>query len=132
MIILLDTHILLWWVMNHPDLRAPYRQTLKAIEKESGSVAISQISFWEIAKLVEKKRHELNLSIDDWFSQLEEDSFYQILPLTTKIILDSTRLGSKFNNDPADQIIAATARCHGLKLMTQDKHIRKSGVVALV
>jgi PIN domain nuclease of toxin-antitoxin system len=56
----------------------------------------------------------------------------KIFPLTPEIAADSVRLGDEFPSDPADQIIAATARHHGLKLLTSDDRIRKSGKVAVV
>jgi PIN domain nuclease of toxin-antitoxin system len=54
------------------------------------------------------------------------------LPLTTKIAAESVRLGEDFPNDPADQIIVATARCHNLTLITADERIRKWGKVRVV
>jgi PIN domain nuclease of toxin-antitoxin system len=56
----------------------------------------------------------------------------QVLPITAKIAAESVRLGDEFPRDPADQIIAATARCHGLTLMTSDKRIRNWGRVPVV
>ena len=55
-----------------------------------------------------------------------------MLLLTGRIAAESTRLGSAFPNDPADQLIAATARCHGLMLLTADERIVESGVVAVL
>jgi PIN domain nuclease of toxin-antitoxin system len=55
----------------------------------------------------------------------------RILPLTGRIALESTRLGEAFPRNPADRIIAATARCHALRLMTADARIRDSKAVAL-
>ena len=55
-----------------------------------------------------------------------------IFPLTPEIAADSVRLGDNFPGDSADQMIAATARHHGLKLLTSDERIRKSGKVAVV
>lgn len=45
---------------------------------------------------------------------------------------ESVRLGPEFPRDPADQIIAATARCHGLSLVTADEAIRKWGRAVVV
>jgi PIN domain nuclease of toxin-antitoxin system len=42
------------------------------------------------------------------------------------------RLGDDFHRDPADQIIVATARCHGLTLITGDDRIRKWGKVRVL
>jgi len=45
---------------------------------------------------------------------------------------ESVRLGDEFPNDPADQIIVATARCRNLTLITADERIRKWGKVRVV
>jgi PIN domain nuclease of toxin-antitoxin system len=66
------------------------------------------------------------------FHDLETHPQIELFALTPQIALESTRLGPKFHTDPADQIIAATARVHGLRLVTADHRIRKSGVVAVV
>jgi PIN domain nuclease of toxin-antitoxin system len=127
--ILLDTHILLWWLLDHPDLPARSRTILENAESER--FCLSVISLWEIAKLESAGRIRITNSIDAWFENLESHPSLEILPLNSKIILESTRLGDRFHKDPADQLIAATARCHGLKLMTLDERIRRSGAVAI-
>ena len=55
-----------------------------------------------------------------------------MLPLSARIVAESIRLGGGFHNDPADQIIVASARCHGLRLATADERIRRWGKVSLV
>ena len=52
-----------------------------------------------------------------------------VLPLNGAVILESSRLGIAFPKDPADQLIVATARHHGMQLMTVDEGIIKSGKV---
>jgi PIN domain nuclease of toxin-antitoxin system len=47
------------------------------------------------------------------------------------VAVESTRLGARFHSDPIDQVIVATARCHGLTLLTVDERIIESGVVAV-
>ena len=70
--------------------------------------------------------------MDQLFRDVETHPQIDLYPLTPRIALESTRLGPKFHADPADQIIAATARVHGLRLVTADHRIRTSGVVAVV
>ena len=48
------------------------------------------------------------------------------------VAAESARLGRDFPKDPADRIIAATARCHGLRLMTADENIRRWGKVPVI
>jgi PIN domain nuclease of toxin-antitoxin system len=129
--LLLDTHILIWWQLDRPELPAKYRTILENAEAEQEKFCLSVISLWEIAKLESSKRIHVLGSIDTWLEELESHSSIEILPLSSRIILESTRLGGRFHKDPADQLIAATARCHGLKLVTADERIRNSGVVAI-
>jgi len=128
---LLDTHILLWWFEDSPQLSKKYSLLLDQVEKTGKSVGISIISFWEIAKAVQSGRMKLDFSPEQWFEEMEEHPLIEVFPLTSRIVLDSTRLGSTFHKDPGDQLIAATARCHELRLLTVDDRIIKSGVVAI-
>ena len=56
----------------------------------------------------------------------------QLLPLTLDIVIESTRLPGEFHRDPADQLIVATARLHGLPLMTADRRIHRWGKVPVL
>ncbi len=129
--ILLDTHILLWWHLNFPKLGEKRFGILEKLESKKENVWISIISFWEIAKLASLGRMSSLLSLDELFKELEEHPFVKVLPLTSAIILESIRLGPNFHKDPADQLIVATARVHGLRLMTMDEKIIDSGLVAI-
>jgi PIN domain nuclease of toxin-antitoxin system len=95
-------------------------------------VGLSAISLWETAKLAERGRLALAQSIDECLEQLESSSLFRILPLDARIAIESTRLGARFPPDPVDQIIAATARCNGLVLLTADRRVIESGAVAVV
>lgn len=131
---IIDTHILIRWMLDLPELSQQHVMLLEETEKEGDSFGISIITEWEIAKLVErgKFKFEINQPLEAWFEKLNQNSYLNVLPLNSSIILDSTRLGKNFPKDPADQLIAATARYHGIPLMTMDDRIQKSGVVALV
>ena len=129
--LLLDTHILIWWYLDQPQLPEKYVTMLSDTKTRDAGLALSVISLWEIAKLVASKKLEVTISLDQWFEALAEDPVIKILPLSGSIILESTRLGPAFPKDPADQLIAATARCHELRLLTLDKRIIESSAVAL-
>ncbi|MGZ3687490.1 MAG: type II toxin-antitoxin system VapC family toxin [Bdellovibrionota bacterium] len=127
---LLDTHVLLWWYGDSERLAESHRRILSTAQKTEGAkVALSIMSFWEIAKLVALKKISFSGSLDGWFRQLERDPFFEVLPLTAEIVLESNRLGDGFHRDPVDQILVATARCHGLRFLSVDERIRKSGLV---
>lgn len=129
--VLLDTHIFAWWQSASGRLSKAHARTLLELEKRGEPVAISAITLRELAVMVERRRHEIPVSLDLWFEQIESGSKVQVLPLTAQIAAESARLGADSPRDPADKIIVATARCHGLRLMTADEHIRRWGKVSL-
>ncbi len=129
--VLLDTHMLLWWYENSTKIPKPYQKILDQKEAREETVGISIISLWEISTLISKNKIEVGLSLDQWFSELEEDPLIDVYPLNAAIILDASRLGSQFPKDPSDQIITATARYHELHLMTVDERIIDSKMVAI-
>jgi PIN domain nuclease of toxin-antitoxin system len=126
--ILLDTHILIWWVNNDIRLKQDYRQILE-IEKEP---AISIITCWEIAKLVENKRLQLNIPLSDWLEKALDFHNIIALPLDLNIIVDSTTLPGNFHKDPADQMIVSTSRIIDIELMTEDEKILSYPHVKLI
>jgi len=128
---LLDTHVVIWWLTDDRKLSKRHAKLLEQSERSGRVVGLSAISLWEIAKLVERERIELTQSVDDSLEQLETSAFVSILPLTGRVAIESTRLGARFHSDPIDQLIVATARCHGLALLTVDERIIESGVVAV-
>ena len=121
--IVLDTHIWVWWV--HGDERLTKAQVESISANEKDVIGVSAISCWEIAKLVEYGRLDLPCLLEEWFEQALAYPGIQLLPLTPKIAIESTRLPGEFHPDPADQIMVATARAYSCKLMTSDEKILK-------
>lgn len=119
--IILDTHIWVWWV--HDDAHLPEKYRILLQEKESEGVGISIISCWEIAKLIEYGRLVLPIPIEEWFQQALAYPGIELFNLTPRIAIESTQLPSPFHRDPADQIIVATARVYDCPLMTIDDKI---------
>lgn len=130
--LLLDTHVLLWWLLDEDSLSRAQSEALERVEANGQGFGVSAITFWEIAKLVECHKLELQSSVDALFAELEANPLLRSLPLTPRIALESTRLGSGFPRDPADQLIVATARVHGLQLVTADTMIRRARVVPVI
>jgi PIN domain nuclease of toxin-antitoxin system len=129
---LLDTHILLWWRTEPRRLSRIQAQVLEQLEERGQPVGLSAISLREFAMMMHRRRVGVEMSLDVWLDSIESHPLITILPLTTKIAAESVRLGDDFPRDPADQIIVATARCHGLTLITADERIRKWGKVNLI
>ena len=81
------------------------------------------ISIWEVAKLVEKNKIRLSVGMDQWVAQALDMHQFQFLPLSPEIAIESTRLPPPFHQDPADQIIVASARLFDATLLTVDQLI---------
>lgn len=119
--IVLDTHIWIWWV--HGDPRLPERHRQYIAKHESHGLGISVISCWEVAKLVEYGRLRLPRRVGDWLDLALAYPGVILLGLTPRIAVESTTLPGTFHRDPADQILVATARVHGCALVTIDEKI---------
>lgn len=115
----LDTHVLVYALKGQ--LRPKETRVL------SGSPwGISAIVLWEIAKLVQLGRVDLDLTSAAFRRAL---SAVRIWPIDLVVSVESTRLD--FRGDPADELIAATSIVHRAPLVTRDKSIRRSKVVPL-
>ena len=129
--LLLDTHVLIWWLTEGSELEKRWRQPIETAERTQ-SLYVSAITLWEIAKLVERGKIKLRDGVDVLLTSLETNRAIQVLPITAAVALKSTRLGANFHNDPADQLITATAIVHKLQLVTANRRIRMSDVVSVV
>ena len=130
--VLLDTHVLVWWRLDPGKLSKAQSQTLLELEKRGRPAGISAITLRELAKMVEQGRQKITRSLDMWLQETEEHPLLTVLPITARIAAESVRLGDDFPRDPADQIIVATARCHGLRLLTGDQRILRWGKVPVI
>lgn len=119
--IVLDTHIWVWWVDGNKRLTA--RQLEFLCQHAPGGLGVSVISCWEVAKLVEVGRLELACPVQDWIAQALTYPDVQLLDLTPEIAVASTQLPGTFHHDPADQLIVATARIYDSPLLTADARI---------
>ena len=120
--IVLDTHVWLWWLSKPEDLSAG---ALAAIEEArgTGSVHISSISAWEIAMLVARGRLVLTMGVREWVSRSEALPFFRLVPVSNAIAIRAVELPGKFHPDPADRIIVATALSLGAPVVTKDEKI---------
>lgn len=118
--IILDTHIWIWWVQQDERLTQQHQILLQT--NQLNGLGVSIYSCWEVSKLVEYNRLVLPCSLEEWFRIALAYPGVQLLDLTLPIIIESTRL-TDFHKDPADQIIVATAKVSGLLLLTADRKI---------
>jgi PIN domain nuclease of toxin-antitoxin system len=120
-VILLDTHIWVWWVHDDPQLTMSQRQHLQ--DNEATRLGVSVISCWEVAKLVEVGWLTLPRLVGDWMRQALAYPGIHLFELTPAIAVESTQLPPPFHRDPADQMIVATARVHDVALLTADSKL---------
>ncbi len=122
--ILLDTHVLVWLDFGLNEMGA---ESLERINRATaaGELAVSAISFWEVAMLARKKRLQLPEPAMTWRSSLLSAGLVEI-PVTGAIGVAATEL-TDFHPDPADRMICATAQLHQATLVTADTAILEWG-----
>jgi PIN domain nuclease of toxin-antitoxin system len=111
--LLLDTHVLLWWLTGNKPLS---KEATRVIKNGSNLVFISAVTAWEISikKVLGKLR-----APDDFEAQLMENNF-QSLPIT---IPHATLAGQLpiHHDDPFDRLLIAQSKIEGLTLVTRDQ-----------
>jgi PIN domain nuclease of toxin-antitoxin system len=122
--LLLDTHVLLWLMEGSSQLDNKYKKMINHVA-QNGCVNIAAISTWEVSMLVMKKRIVLEKPVLTWLNQVLSLPGIQLKELTPEIAVESCFLPANdtFQGDPSDRLIVATARVHGLTLLTHDKKI---------
>lgn len=129
--ILLDTHVLLWWTDNAKELSLRARSAIEK-ERKIGDLRISAISVWEICLLVKTGRLALRVDIDTWLGDMMAIPFLQVIPIDATIAKTAVFLPNWSHKDPADRIIVATALRLGVPLVTKDEKIRHSKLVRTI
>ena len=112
--LLLDTHILLWWLADSPRL---HRKARSAIQ-DAGEVWVSAVSAWEI----EAKRSRGLLDSPANLGKVLQAQDILTLSLTVAHAVAAARLPFH-HRDPFDRMLVAQASMESLVLMTSDKHL---------
>jgi PIN domain nuclease of toxin-antitoxin system len=115
------------------DSRKLSRTQLRALEsavRRGEPVALSAISLLEIAILASGKKAAVKVSLDEFFQDLSSNPAFRLLPLTYEVAREVQSLDVL--RDPADRVIAATARVHRLRLVTSDQRMIESKLVQVV
>lgn len=129
--LLLDTHILVWWVNGAPALSKRQGAAVARIAA-SRPALIADITLWEIAMLCAKGRLRLSLPLRDWLDRATAPPLVERCGITPAVAAAVVGLPPTFHADPADRIIVATALVHGATLVTSDRRIIDSGIVTTV
>jgi len=126
MLIVLDTHAVVWWTLEPARLgRAAAREIAQAER-----IGVPAIDFWEVAVLVRKGRLELDVSVADWADRVLAIPKVECLALDDRVALRADALS--MHGDPADRFIVATALEHRARLITKDAAVRRLKVVETV
>jgi PIN domain nuclease of toxin-antitoxin system len=120
---LLDTHVWIWWNMNPKKLSGRSRSLISAVARYD-ELLLSAISLWEFAKLLEKKRLAISCDPEEWFREALQMPKLRVAPISPSVAYRSTILPAPFHDDPADQIIVATAREENATVLSADARIR--------
>ncbi|MGK7944252.1 MAG: type II toxin-antitoxin system VapC family toxin [Microcystaceae cyanobacterium] len=118
--IIIDTHILLWWQLSDDSLNITYRERL---ERPNEIIGISTVSLMEIICLYDRQRINLPIIPELWIEQIMADSKIVFIPISASIAIDAFRLPEPFHKDPADRLIVSSARVLNCPIMTQDYKI---------
>lgn len=116
---LLDTHLMLWWMLNDPVLGAGAREIIR-----SEDVAVSVLSLWELT--LKSRKGKLRLPEGPLTGSLENQGF-AVLPLRADHI-ETSRSVRLRHGDPFDLLLVAVAQAEGRILLTRDQAILAAGL----
>jgi PIN domain nuclease of toxin-antitoxin system len=119
--LLLDTCAAIW-LMNGSPLAPPARRAIRDAVNGDDGCFVSPITAWEIAMLAVRRRIDLTMTPEAWFDALLAQPGFRLADLSPSILIASASLSEPLR-DPADRIIVATARAHGLTVVTRDRPI---------
>ncbi len=119
--ILLDTHLLLWWLEANPSLSS---QAKEMISNPQNTVFVSAVSLWEI--WLKQSLGKLRLPAD-FVERLSAESF-ESLPLTASQTRQVSLL-AWCHRDPFDRMLIAQAQVEKLILLTADEALAAYGPV---
>jgi PIN domain nuclease of toxin-antitoxin system len=128
---LLDTHVLIRWLIEARKLSREQLRALEGAVRRSEPLALSAISLLEIAVLTAEEKIRLKPSLAEFFEEMQANPVFRVLPVTYEIASEVSSIGT-FLRDPADRAIVATARVHRLRLLTSDQRIIGSKLVPVV
>jgi PIN domain nuclease of toxin-antitoxin system len=124
--VLLDTCALIF-LTQQVHLAAAAVATLRAVSEGDGVTYISSISAWEIGMLAARGRLQLSSRPERWFVNLFDAPGVELAALSPDLLIASSFLPGMPPKDPADRILAATARELGATLITRDRALLAYG-----
>ena len=122
--IVIDTHVLLWWFSS--ESRRISQRAVERLEAErrEGAILVSAISIWEIAHLQARRRIGLAMDIHTWLEVVSRVDAIDFVPVDNSIAIIAAQLDDSFHRDPADRFIIATSLRTSSPVVTGDEKIR--------
>lgn len=124
--LLLDTNAAIWMSRDEP-ITATAQELMKAASHSDIPVYVSPITAWEVGLLVAHNRLILLMTPQRWFAALLTVPSMQLAEMPPELLIASSFLPGTLPRDPADRIIAATARDLGATLITRDRALLDYG-----
>lgn len=125
--IILDTHIWLWWLLGDGNISDKERDQFDKLATK-GLLSISWVTIWETEMLERKGRIRLEPNFSEWIKKATHPDFLVVLPIDIDVVLTQRKLPDTFHNDPADRLLVSTSILSGYQLATKDSLIIESKV----
>ena len=129
--LLLDTHILIHWMLDSPALTRDQSRALRKADAQGIPFGVSAITLVELAQLVNARKVRSNFELESALNFLEDHAKFIVLPIDSAVVRELPRC-LPILRDPMDSIIAATAQVHNLALVTSDQRILDSKLVRTI
>jgi PIN domain nuclease of toxin-antitoxin system len=122
--VLLDTHVLIWFVSDLDKLRAGAREV---IEDGGNDIFVSVVSAWEIAIQQSAGKLDLPEPAEAWVPKVLKASGLEVLEVDLRSAL-RTRALPYHHRDPFDRLLVAQSLEHGLAFCSRDAHLEAYGI----
>jgi PIN domain nuclease of toxin-antitoxin system len=123
---LLDTCAVIW-IAGSERIAAEAIEALEIANAAGGATYVSPITAWEIGMLASRERIKLLITPQRWFARLFEAPNVRLADMSPDLLIAASFLPGKPPRDPADRIIAATARHYGGTVVTRDRALLAYG-----
>ncbi len=130
-VILLDTHVLVWLAGDAGRLSRPAATAIRRA-LASGGLAVASITLWELAMLFARGRLRGQGTFETSIRAIVDGTGVAVREITPDVAALATQFPPEFPADPADRLIAATARAEGLALVTSNERIQASPLVKTI
>ena len=121
---LLDTHTLLWWILEDPALSQTARET---IAETSNTILVSAASAWELAiKFRSGKLPRAGDLVSNFLSEVEREGF-QLLPISAEHGIRAGLLAGP-HKDPFDRMLIAQSQAENTPIISNEIVFENYGI----